>query len=67
MSVVPISKVKMIDMVNRKGFACICLNNLTEGSTPGQAYDRMRKAVKRSGGHLPDATAVDLKKCLVDL
>ena len=42
-------KVKIFKMKNRRGYAAACLNHLTEGRTPYQAYDRMRKALKRSG------------------
>ena len=34
---------------NRKGFAVICRENLTEGATKPQAIDRMNKALKRIG------------------
>jgi len=34
---------------NRRGYAAICMNNLTEGSSPAQAFARMAKAVKRLG------------------
>jgi hypothetical protein len=48
--------VKIFKIANRKGFGAICLNNITEGSTPNQAYQRMLKAVKRSGYELPEIT-----------
>jgi hypothetical protein len=35
-------------MKNRSGYAAICNDHLTEGSTRHQAYDRMVKAVKRT-------------------
>ena len=34
---------------NRKGFAVICKDNLTEGATIPQAIDRMNKVLKRTG------------------
>jgi hypothetical protein len=34
---------------NRKGYAAICLNNLTEGATVKIALERMVKALKRMG------------------
>lgn len=46
---VPTSEVKKFKIKNRKGFATICKNNLTEGRTVSQALDRMNKALKRSG------------------
>jgi hypothetical protein len=32
---------------NRKGYAALCNNNLTEGKTPKDACARMEKALKR--------------------
>ena len=46
---VPKSQVKMFKIKNRKGFAAICKDNLTEGSTRNLTLDRMDKALKRSG------------------
>lgn len=34
---------------NRKGYALVCCGHLTEGKTPQQAYDRMVKALRRTG------------------
>jgi len=34
---------------NRRGYAAIFMNNLTEGNTVGIALARMAKAVKRMG------------------
>lgn len=42
-------KVALFKIKNRRGFAAVCMNNLTEGRTPLQAFERMAKAVKRSG------------------
>jgi len=42
-------KVRLFKIVNRKGYACICADNLTEGKTPLQAYERMAKCCKRAG------------------
>ncbi len=39
--------VKVFKIKNRKGFAAICCNNLTEGKTPKEACMRMEKALKR--------------------
>ncbi len=44
-----VSKIKIFKTKNRKGYAAVCLNNLTEGKTTYQAYDRMLKALKRMG------------------
>ena len=40
-------KVHVFKMKNRKGFAAICCNHLTEGKTKGIALERMDKALKR--------------------
>ena len=49
-------------LMNRKGYAAICKGNLTEGSTPYQAYERMNKALKRMGCILKPLTALQVKK-----
>ncbi len=46
---VPRSQVKTFKIKNRRGFAAICRNNLTEGRSTAQAIDRMNKALKRKG------------------
>ena len=40
--------VKIFKMKNRRGYAAICGNNLTEGRSVQQTYDRMVKAVRRT-------------------
>ena len=40
-------KFKIFKIKNRKGFACLCVNHLTEGKTAMQAKERMLKALKR--------------------
>jgi hypothetical protein len=40
--------VRIFKIKNRRGFAAVCRDNLTEGTTRGQAFDRMVKAVRRS-------------------
>jgi len=45
-------KVTIFKIQNRKGFAALCMQNLTEGKTPLQAFYRMTKAVKRKGYEL---------------
>ncbi|OGW80662.1 MAG: hypothetical protein A3G33_08785 [Omnitrophica bacterium RIFCSPLOWO2_12_FULL_44_17] len=42
-------KVVIFKIRNRRGFAAICMNHLTEGRNPEQAFMRMAKAVKRIG------------------
>ena len=44
---ISVSKIKIFKIKNRNGYAAVCLNNLTEGRTTYQAYDRMLKALKR--------------------
>ncbi len=46
------AKVKIFKITNRCGYAAVCLNNLTEGSTAYQAYLRMIKALRRSSYEL---------------
>jgi len=41
-------KIKIFKIKNRKGYGAICLDNLTEGKTVYQAYQRMVKALSRS-------------------
>jgi hypothetical protein len=43
------AQVKTFKIKNRKGYAVICKDNLTEGRTVSQASDRMNKALKRMG------------------
>lgn len=41
--------VKIFKIRNRKGYAALYSNNLTEGRTADQAFARMEKAVCRKG------------------
>jgi hypothetical protein len=41
------SKVRIFKIKNRKGYAAIYVNNLTEGRTAEQAFARMVKAARR--------------------
>ena len=43
------SKVTVFKIKNRRGYAAICLGNLTEGPSSGEALRRMAKALKREG------------------
>ena len=45
-------QVNIFRLKNRRGFAAPCRNHLTEGRSPVQAFERMVKAVKRSGFQL---------------
>jgi hypothetical protein len=40
--------VKVFKIKNRSGYAALCNDHLTEGSTPAQACARMEKALKRT-------------------
>ena len=40
--------VEVFKIKNRKGYAAICGDHLTEGATAQQAYDRMVKAIRRT-------------------
>jgi hypothetical protein len=41
-------KVQIFKIRNRKGFAAICFDHLTEGASAHEAYERMVKALRRS-------------------
>ncbi|MFA5146028.1 MAG: hypothetical protein WC515_01410 [Candidatus Omnitrophota bacterium] len=43
------SKVRIFKIRNRRGYAAIFANNITEGRSPDQAYARMVKAARRKG------------------
>jgi len=40
--------VKIFKIQNRQGFAALCADHLTEGSSVNQAFDRMIKALTRT-------------------
>lgn len=44
------SQVKVFKIKNRRGYAAICCDNLTEGSSVSQALERMNKALRRKCG-----------------
>jgi len=46
------AQVKVFKIKNRRGYAGIFMNHLTEGRTSVQVLDRMAKALKRSGYEL---------------
>ena len=41
------SEVKIFKIKNRRGFAAVCSNHLTEGKTRQEAYHRLAKALRR--------------------
>lgn len=45
----PSGKITIFKIKNRAGYAALCQYHLTEGSTVLIAFDRMVKAMKRSG------------------
>lgn len=48
-----LGSVVVFKIANRKGYAMIAKNNLTEGRSIPQAYGRMIKACRRMGYELP--------------
>lgn len=60
-------KIKMFKIKNRRGYACVCCNSLTEGKTPLQAYARMVKAQKRDGCILAEADNKKVNKLLTNV
>jgi hypothetical protein len=42
-----VPKIKVFKIRNRKGYAAICDNNITEGKSAAEAESRMVKALKR--------------------
>lgn len=41
-------EVRVFRIKNRKGYAAVCSDHLTEGSSAAQAVDRMSKALRRT-------------------
>jgi hypothetical protein len=39
---------KIFKIKNRRGYAAVCCEHLTEGSTSAQASERMEKALRRT-------------------
>ncbi len=48
----PKNRVQIIKLRNRRGYAALCLNNLTEGTTPAQAAARLKNPLRRMGYEL---------------
>ena len=48
----PRSKVNVFKIKNRRGYAAVCLNNLTEGRSPSEAVGRLTHPLKRMGYQL---------------
>lgn len=56
-------RLKIFKIKNRRGYACIFQNHLTEGKTIVETYDRMIKALRRSKITVNNNVS-DLKKLL---
>ncbi|MBD3264536.1 MAG: hypothetical protein GF375_05505 [Candidatus Omnitrophica bacterium] len=41
-------KIKIFKIRNRKGYAAVCLDHLTEGKSLSEVYSRMVKAIRRN-------------------
>jgi hypothetical protein len=41
-------KVHIFKIKNRRGYAAVCYDHVTEGKTSQQAYERMAKALRRT-------------------
>ena len=46
---VMMSQIETFKIKNRRGYAAVCMSNLTEGASVSQALERMNKALKRIG------------------
>ena len=46
---VMMSQIRTFKIKNRRGYAAVCMSNLTEGASVSQALERMNKALKRVG------------------
>lgn len=40
--------VNIFKIKNRRGYAAVCFDHLTEGKNPEEAYERMAKALRRT-------------------
>ena len=47
------SCITVFKLKNRRGYAAICLKNLTEGRTPAQTVARLKHPLRRAGFALP--------------
>lgn len=59
-------RIKIFKIKNRRGYAAICANHLTEGKSIAETYDRMLKALRRNGIQVK-ANPSDLRKLLVNV
>lgn len=56
-------RIKIFKIKNRRGYAAIYANHLTEGKTMLESYDRMLKALRRNGITIKNKIT-DIKKLL---
>lgn len=61
-----VSRIKIFRIKNRRGYAALCRGHLTEGKTLFQAYERMRKALRRSKITIT-GNLNDIKRLLVSM
>jgi hypothetical protein len=59
-------KIKIFKIRNRRGYAAVCCDRLTEGRTLSQTYDRMLKALRRGGLEVKNQPA-NIKRLLVSI
>lgn len=54
LKLVQASQVRIFKIKNRRGYAAVCLNNLTEGKSAAEAFQRLRHPLRRMGRTLPE-------------
>ena len=59
-----VGAVTLFKLANRRGFAAIARNNLTEGRSSAQAYSRLVKACRRRGYELPEGRLPSITKSI---
>ena len=59
-----VSAVTVFKLANRRGFAAIARNNLTEGRSVARAYSRLAKACRRAGYELPEGRLPAVRKSI---
>lgn len=48
------SQIKVFRIRNRRGWAAVCLDNLTEGKSAAEAVGRLKHPLRRMGYALPE-------------
>lgn len=59
-----VGAVTLFKLANRRGFAAIARNCLTEGRSGVQAYSRLVKACRRNGYELPEGRLPGVTKSI---